>query len=102
MGNIKTNIKIIREDESRIDYFLEKQDLYSRLSGVKDSYGENMEFIQIGENIQLEDEIYNVIDINLKFEGINITSKHKDKRKEFTPEDLFIEVIITAELIKST
>lgn len=100
MDRITTNIKIISEDGGDFAYFLEKEDLYSKLSGLKDTFGEDMEFIEIGENIQLNNQILKVIDINLKFENINLQTKHIDKTEKSTPKNLIIEVIITVEFIK--
>ena len=100
MNRITTNIRIDSEDGGNFGYFTEKEDLYSKLSGVKDTLGDNMEFIEIGKNIHLNDKILEVLDINLKFENINLQTQHKDKTEETTPKDLMIELIITVKFIK--
>ena len=97
---LSTNIKIINKEGSDFAYFTSKEDLYAKLSGVKDTYRENMEFIEIGKNIQLNDEILKVIDINLKFENIGLQIKPFDKTEETTPKNLIIEVIITVKFIE--
>lgn len=100
MSRITTNIKIISSGGGDFACFFEKEDLYAKLSGVKDSYGENMEFIEIGDNIQLNNELLKVKDINLKFENIDINTNHLDKSESSTPSNLLIEVIITVEFIR--
>lgn len=97
---LNTNIRIINEEGSDFAYFTSKEDLYAKLSGEKDPYGEDMEFIEIGENIQLNDEILKVIDINLKFENIGLQIKPFDKTEGTTPKNLIIEVIITVKFIE--
>ncbi|MDC6367222.1 MULTISPECIES: hypothetical protein [Flavobacteriaceae] len=97
MSRVQTNIKIISPDGGDFAYFTDKKDLYSKLSGVKDEYGENMEFIEIGQHIQLNEHTLKVIDINLKFENIDIKTKHIEKTEESMPENLIIEVVITVE-----
>jgi hypothetical protein len=99
MKRINTNINIINSDGNNFANFREKEDLYSKLTGVKDKSGENMEFIQIGDKIECCDNILKVTDINLKFENINLNTKHKDKNQDSMPENLIIEVFITAEFI---
>lgn len=100
MERIKSNIKIISKDNGVYKCFFEKEDLYSKLSGIKDSLGNNIEFIEIGGNMQLENQLFRVTDINLKFENIDYNIKHNDKTEASTPKNLIIETIITAEFIK--
>lgn len=92
-------IKIINENGADFAYFTDKDDLYSKLSGIKDPFGENMEFIEIGKTIQLNDDVLKVIDINLKFENIDLYIKHSDKKEKIAPRNLIIEVIITIEFL---
>jgi hypothetical protein len=99
MNKITTILKIINPDGGDFACFFEKEDLYSKLSGVKDDYGENMEFIEIGDEIQLNNELLKVKNINLKFENIDINTNHQAKSESTTPKDLLIEVIITVEFI---
>ncbi|WP_458626492.1 hypothetical protein [Winogradskyella sp. PC D3.3] len=97
---MKTNIRVISTDGGDFGCFFEIEDLYAKLSGVKDTYGENMEFIEIGNHIQLNDNLLKVVDINLKFENIDLTTKHFNKSKNSTPKNLIIEMIITVEFVK--
>ena len=97
---LNTKIKIINDEGGDFAYFQRKEDLYAKLSGVKDPYGEDMEFIEIGKNIQLNDEILKVTNINLKFENIDLQIQPFDKTEDTTPKNLNIEVIITVEFIK--
>ncbi|MGC6430752.1 MAG: hypothetical protein ACON5F_06905 [Jejuia sp.] len=97
MSRVVTNIRIISPNGSDFAYFIDKRDLYSKLSGAKDLQGDNMEFIEIGDNIQLNENTFKVLDINIKFENINIETKHIQKTEESMPDDLIIEVIITVE-----
>src|SRR5690554_4332005 len=99
MKKIISKIRIISQDGGDFAFFFELEDLYSKLSGVKDKYGENMEFIEIGKNIQLDNEILKVKDINLKFENIDANIKHTDKKVNSTPSNLSVEFIITVEFI---
>ena len=100
MNRIKTNISIISQDGGDFACFFELEDMYSKLSGEKDKLGENMEFIEIGKAIQLNNDLLKVTDINLKMENINFETKHHDKTEKSTPKDLIIEIIITVEFIK--
>lgn len=100
MSRIKNNISIISSDGGTFAYFLEVEDLYSKLSGVKNTYRENMEFIEIGKNIQLNDELLKVMNINLKIENIPTETSHFDKSEKSTPKDLNIETIITVKFIQ--
>lgn len=100
MNQIKTNIRIISPDGGDFAYFLEIEDLYSKLSGEKDALGEDMEFIEIGNNIILNNDILKVIDINLKFENIASNINHFDKSESSTPKNLIIEMIITVQFVE--
>jgi hypothetical protein len=100
MEKITSKISIISPDGGDFAYFIEKEDLYSKLSGIKDSQGENMEFIEIGDNIQLNNELLKVKNINMKFENIDINTMHFEKTESTTPKNLSIETIITVEFIR--
>ena len=100
MKIIDTNIKVISSDGGDFANFLEKEDLYSRLSGVKDPNGENMEFIEIGNIIQFNNQNLKVLDINIKLNNIDKTIEHRNKKKSLTPPDLRVSIIITVENIK--
>ena len=93
-------IKIINDEGRDFAYFTDQIDLYSKLSGTKDPFNEDMEFIEIGKEIQLNNQILKVKDINLKFENIKFEIKHLDKTVENFPRKLIIEVIITIEFIR--
>lgn len=97
-----TAIRIISKDGGDFAYFTEIGDLYSKLSGIKSPLGENMEFIEIGKTIQLNNENLKVLDVNLKFENIDFTTYHFAKTEKSTPKNLIIEVIITVEFISKT
>ena len=45
MSRVQRNISIISSDGGDFAYCIDEKDLYSKLSGVKDIHGENMEFI---------------------------------------------------------
>ena len=72
MNGIKSIVHIISTDGGDFAYFTDKEDLYTKLSGIKDTEGNNMEFIEIesieeieynGEVIDLsveDDESYNI------------------------------------------
>ena len=95
-------IKIISEDGGDLALFFDKEDMFFKLKGVEDPNGEKMEFIEIGRNINLNNQILKVIDINIKFDNIKlnrtITGYDYDK-SEF--EDFFIETIITVKYLKN-
>ena len=88
MDRIKSNIKVRSEEGGNFAYFLEKEELYSRLSDIKDNLGNDIEFMEIGENILLDNQMLKVIDINLKFENIHSNIKHNDKTEISTPKNL--------------
>lgn len=100
MKKLNTNIRIISTDGGDFANFFEKEDLFSKLSGVKDPQGENMEFIEIGNVIELNNQKLKVININLKFDNINRRLEHSDKTEILTPSNLIIETIITVKAIK--
>lgn len=102
MQRINSSIRIISVNGGDFACFFEKEDLYSKLSGSKDILGNDIEFIEIGKNIQLENQILKVIDINIKFENIDLNKNHMDKTKNSTPKNLIIETIITVEFIRRT
>ena len=97
MSRVQTNIRVVSSDGGDFAYFLEQKDLYASLSGIKDPYGDNMEFIEIGKNILLNEHTLKVVDVNLKFENIDIETKHIQKTEKTTPKNLIIEVVITVE-----
>lgn len=99
MNKINCSISLINENEEKIEYFYEINDLYSRLSGVKCKFGDDIEFIEIGNDIQLDNLILRVIDINLKFENIYSQTKHKDKSANSIPKDLITVLVITVKNI---
>lgn len=99
---MKNLIKIISEDGGDFALFFDKEDMFFKLKGVEDPNGEKMEFIEIGRNIILNNQILKVIEINIKFENIKlnrtITGYDYDK-SEF--ENFNIETIITVKYIKN-
>jgi hypothetical protein len=95
-------IKIISEDGGDFALFFEKEDLFFKLKGFEDPQGEKMEFIEIGKNIILNNQILKVIDINIKFENIKLNrtiTGYDYNKSEF--EDFSIETIITVKYIKN-
>lgn len=53
----------------------------------------------MGNNIQLNNEILQVVDINLQFENIDLNSEHQQKIENSIPKYLFVAVIITVKNI---
>lgn len=97
MSRLITNIRIISRDDVDFAYFMDQEDLYSKLSGVKDDDGDDMEFIEIGNKIKLNENTLLVKNINLKMEPIDINEKHIEKTTESMPSNFRVEVIITVE-----
>lgn len=97
MNRLITNIRVISTDGGDFGYFMDREDLYSKLSGVKDSLGDNIEFIEIGDIIQLNEHSLKVRNINLKLEPINSDISHIQKTQNSTPSDFRIEVVITVD-----
>jgi hypothetical protein len=94
MNKINCSISLTDEDGILIDYFSEINDLYSKLSGVKSKFVEDIEFIEIEDDIQFKSQVLRVVNINLKFENIYSQTKHKDKTANSTPKDLIFVVVI--------
>ena len=92
-------IKIINEEGADFAYFTDKLDLYTKLSGAKDSMGENLEFVEIGNTIQLNDEVLKVKNINLKFENVDFEIQHSQKLENPMPTNIIIEVVITVKFV---
>ena len=92
-------IKIITEGNVDLAYFTDKEDIFFKLKGVEDPQGENMEFIEIGKTIILNDQELIVKDINIKFEDIKINrklNKFEINKDEF--KDFFVETIVTVKI----
>jgi len=94
MNKINCSISLTDEDGILIDYFSEINDLYSKLSGVKSKFVEDIEFIEIEDDIQFKSQVLRVVNINLKFENIYSQTKRKDKTANSTPKDLIFVVVI--------
>ena len=102
MNKINCSISLTDEDGILIDYFSEINDLYSKLSGVKSKFVEDIEFIEIEDDIQFKSQVLRVVNINLKFENIYSQTKRKDKTANSTPKDLiFVVVIIVKKKLKN-
>lgn len=99
MKRIKTNISIISNEGGDFGYFMELEDLYSKLTGVKDPI-ENMEFIEIGKEIKLNNQVLEVLDINLKFDGIDKNISHQEKRSGLMPSNIIVEIFITVKHVR--
>ena len=56
MKDINVNVSIISPDGGDFAYFFSKKEMYEKLSGIKDDVGDNMEFIEIGRYIYLNDD----------------------------------------------
>ncbi|WP_423999130.1 hypothetical protein [Maribacter sp. IgM3_T14_3] len=97
MNRIVTIISIINDTGDNYAFFVEREDLYSSLSGVKDIDGDNMEFVKINDKIQLNENTFILKDINLKLQPVKFKTRHIEKREESTPLDFRIEIIVTVE-----
>lgn len=100
MKDINVNVSIISPDGGDFAYFFSKKEMYEKLSGIKDDAGDNMEFIEIGRYIYLNDDKLKVLDINVKFDNIDHNIHHKDKTENSMPKNLIIELIITVQFIE--
>ena len=100
MKDINVNVSIISPDGGDFAYLFSKKEMYEKLSGIKDDIGDNMEFIEIGRYIYLNDDKLKVLDINVKFDNIDHNIHHKDKTENSMPKNLIIELIITVQFIE--
>ena len=100
MKDININVSIISPDGGDFAYFFNKREMYEKLSGIKDEVGDNMEFIEIGRYIYLNDDKLKVLDINVKFYNIDHNIHHKYKIEISIPKNLIIELIITVQFIE--
>ena len=97
MNEIKSIVHIISTDGGDFDYFTDKEDLYTKLSGIKDTEGNNMEFIEIDNIITLNNQKLRVLNINIKLANIDNNTKHLDKKQSNFPKEFFVETIITVD-----
>ncbi|WP_339714562.1 hypothetical protein [uncultured Kriegella sp.] len=98
MSRIKTNIRIESEDGGNFGYFMEREDLYSKLSGIKD-INDDMEFIEIGDKIQLNEHTLMVKNIHLEFAPVDLNTRHIEKTEDTMPSNFRIEVVLTVDNI---
>lgn len=98
MNKIKNNLRIISTSGGDFACFFEIEDLYSSLSGLKDPLGENMEFIEIGNIIQLNNQKLKVLNINLTLNNISNRITHLEKNDNNFPKNICIETVITVEV----
>ena len=95
--NINANIRIINQEGGSLAYFTDKKDMYTKLSGIKDSKGENAEFFEVGKKLQLNDNIFEIRNINVKSVDINNHISHSNKSNDNFSSEYYLELILTVE-----
>lgn len=97
MDIIKSNIRIAHKDGADLAFFTELCNLYTSLSGTKDSIETNSEFIQQGDIIQLNGKELKVVEVILRLENIenemepNMKLSSNMNKRFKTQIDIFIE-----------
>ena len=95
MQNFQTRIKILLENERVLANFSEEKDLLEKLSGTQ-LIDDKSEFIEIGNNIRFNGQLFEVADLSVKFENFYNGDTRIDGTSKKDLERVFLLVQIWA------